>query len=158
MQNYMRKICLAVLAALMIALAGQAALAATYSAKVLTSSMDVYLSPNSAAAPAGSLVQGTSFSVHAISGEWAYISYRGNTGYAEMKNIMFDDAISGYTVRDTGILFITHESYSRRVSYRAKLAAGTRIYVRGVSHGLLLVTNANGTILGFVSQADCVRG
>ena len=71
---------------------------------------------------------------------------------------MFDDAISGYTVRDTGILFITHESYSRRVSYRAKLAAGTRIYVRGVSHGLLLVTNANGTILGFVSQADCVRG
>lgn len=158
MQRYMRRICLMVLAVLMLTFAGQAALAATYSAKVLTSSMDVYFSPDTAAVPAGSLAQGTSFTVHAINGEWAYISYRGHTGYAEMKNIMFDDVLSGYTVRDTNLLFITRESYSRRISYRGRLAAGTRIYVRGVSHGLLLVTNASGTVLGFVSQADCVRG
>lgn len=158
MRKTMKKISRIVLLVFVLMIAGQAALAATYSAKVLTSAMDVYLTPDTDTAVAGQLGQGTSFNVHAINGEWAYISYRGHTGYAQMKNIMFDNPISGYTVRSTNLLFITHESYSRRVSYRGTLAAGTRIYVRGMSHGLLLVTNADGTILGFVSQADCARG
>ncbi len=157
MRKYIQKISLTILLVFVLLSVAQTASAA-YSAKVLTSEMDVYLTPDLNAGAAGQLMQGTSFDVHAINGEWAYISYRGHTGYAEMKSIMFDQAIVGHTVRATKLLFITHESYDRRVSYRGTLAAGTRIYVRGMSHGLLLITNADGTILGFVAQADCARG
>ena len=75
----MRKIIKTVLAlALILATLCSSALAASYGAKVLVNNMSVY---NSEKEVAGSLDQGTSIKVTAMSGDWVRISYKGKTGY-----------------------------------------------------------------------------
>ena len=154
MKRRLRKMLIALL---MLALLGGGALAASYGAQVLPSSMPVYAAKSTSAAKLGSLSQGTSFTVTAISGDWARISYKNRTGYARMRHILFDKHISAVAVKDTKLTFWTEASRKRGVQYRATLAAGTRVYVVGMAEGRLLVTNDTDSALGYVSASVLVK-
>ena len=154
MKNSLRRLCLALMT---LALLGGSALAASYGAQVLPSSMPVYAAKSTSAAKLGSLSQGTSFTVTAISGDWARISYKNRTGYARMRHILFDKHISAVAVKDTKLTFWTEASRKRGVQYRATLAAGTRVYVVGMAEGRLLITNDTDSALGYVSASALVK-
>ena len=145
------------IALLMLALLGGSALAASYGAQVLPSSMPIYAAKSTSSAKLGSLSQGTSFTVTSITGDWARISYKNRTGYARMRHILFDKHISAVAVKDTKLTFWTKASQKRGVHYRATLAAGTKVYVVGMAEGRLLVTNASDSALGYVSASALVK-
>ena len=154
MRICLRRLCAALL---MLALLGGGTLAASYGAQVLPSSMPVYAAKSTSSAKLGSLSQGTSFTVTAISGDWARISCGSRTGYARMRHILFDRHIAAVAVKDTKLTFWTKESQKRGVHYRATLAAGTKVYVVGMAEGRLLVTNASASALGYVSASALVK-
>lgn len=133
--------------ALIAAMLCSSALAAGYGAKVLTNTMTVY---NSSKQSIGALVQGTSFGVTAVSGNWAKISYKGKTGYASLSNIIFDNKVAAVANQDTGINFVTRASYANNQYYSATLSAGTGVYVVGKKGDYALVSNAAGSALGYV--------
>ena len=145
------------IALLMLALLGGSALAASYGAQVLPSSMPIYAAKSTSSAKLGSLSQGTSFTVTSITGDWARISYKNRTGYARMRHILFDKHISAVAVKDTKLTFWTKTSQKRGVHYRATLAAGTKAYVVGMAEGRLLVTNDTDSALGYVSASALVK-
>ena len=145
------------IALLMLALLGGSALAASYGAQVLPSSMPIYAAKSTSSAKLGSLSQGTSFTVTSITGDWARISYKNRTGYARMRHILFDKHISAVAVKDTKLTFWTKTSQKRGVHYRATLAAGTKVYVVGMAEGRLLITNDTDSALGYVSASALVK-
>ena len=136
-----------VVLALIAALLCSSAMAAGYGAKVLSNTMTVY---NSNKQPAGALVQGTSFTVTAVSGNWAKISYKGRTGYANLANIIFNNKVAAVANKDTGINFVTRASYANNQYYSATLSAGTTVYVAGKKGNYALITNAAGSAIGYV--------
>ena len=143
----MRKIIKIALAlALVLATLCSSALAASYGAKVLVNEMAVY---TSAKEVAGSLKQGASIKVTAMSGEWVRISYKGKTGYAKLEDICFNSGIKAVATKDTGIRFVTKESYGENTYYKATLAAGTGVYVVGKKGNYALVSNG-ADALGYV--------
>ena len=154
MKRRLRKMLIALL---MLALLGGSALAASYGAQVLPSSMPIYAAKSTSSAKLGSLSQGTSFTVTSITGDWARISYKNRTGYARMRHILFDKHISAVAVKDTKLTFWTKTSQKRGVHYRATLAAGTKVYVVGMAEGRLLVTNDTDSALGYVSASALVK-
>ena len=131
------------------------AMAASYSAKVLSNTMTVY---NSSKQSAGALVRGTSIKVTAVSGDWAKISYKGKTGYAKLSNIIFDKKVKVVANQDTGIRFVTRESYAKNQYYSATLAAGTAVYVVGKKGSEALISNASGSAIGYVKLSALNKG
>lgn len=154
MRRGMRRLCALLLAC---ALLNCGALAASYKAQVLTASMTVYASKGGSGKVLGSLDRGARFTVTSISGDWARISYKGRSGYAHMRNIIFDKRIPAVAVRDVKMVFGTKKSIKRGVYYRARLAAGTKVYVVGMAEGKLLITNASGSALGSVAEDALVK-
>ena len=147
----MRKFLKAALAMMMIAvMLCSGALAATYGAKTLMPSTTVY---NSSKNKVGTLKQGTSIQVTSMSGDWARISYKGNTYYAKLKDIIFNSRIKAVSTKDTSIRFVTKESYKKNTYYKGTLSAGVTMYVVGLNGSELLVTNDSGSILGYVKRS-----
>ena len=130
------------------------AMAATHKANVITKSMKVYAKPSLSLEPIGSLKQGTAFKVLAVSdtGNWAKISYKGRTGYALMKNILFAKRVKAVVTKDTTMRFVTKVSYQNKQAFEAALLKGTPVYVVGHFKGELLVENADGDVLGVVNM------
>lgn len=150
----MRKIIKTVLAlALILATLCSSALAASYGAKVLVNNMSVY---NSEKEVAGSLDQGTSIKVTAMSGDWVRISYKGKTGYAKIEDICFNNGIKAVSTKDTSIRFVTKESYSENTYYKGTLAAGTGLYVVGKKGDYALVSNGSDA-LGYVKLSALTK-
>lgn len=143
--------------ALMAALLSGSALAASYSAKVLVSSMDVYGRSDGNVEKIGSLSQGKSFKVTAISGDWARISYKGHTGYAKLEDMIFSKRIKAVAVKDAKLKFVTKKSFDEKVYYTATLSAGTGVYVVGKNDDTFLITNRSGSALGYVAASALSR-
>ena len=157
----MRKMCkvgkIVLALALLTALLCGNALAASYSAQVLMPSMGIYGVSGSQKVKMGQLKQGTNFTVTAISGDWARISYKGMTAYAKMENIIFDDGIKAVAKENTTIKFVTKKSYDEGTYYSATLAAGTTVYVVGKKGSYSLVSNGSGSALGYVKTSKLVK-
>lgn len=142
----------AFIAALLIAaLLCGSALAASLDAKVFSSSMTVYKSTSGG--KLGRLRRGTAFTVKGISGEWAKISYRGRTGYAKLKNIIFDKYVEAVSTQETPIRFITKGTYKRGVYYTGTLSKGVPLRVVGVNGNYLLFLNEQENAMGYVSKS-----
>jgi len=120
---------------------------AAYSAKVLYPTMKVY---NSGKQVVDTLKQGKSIKVTDISGDWAKISYNGNTGYAKMKDIIFNKRIKAVSTKATSIRFVTKKSYKEGTYYKATLAKDVTVYVVGLNGSQALIENEDGTALGYV--------
>lgn len=149
----MRRIRRLIAVLLVLAVLPCSALAASYKAKVFSSSMKVYFTASKSSAVVDRLDRGDRFYVKKISGDWAQISYGGESGYARMTDIIFDKKIKAKAVKNVSFVFCTRESRERNVSYRAKLAKGTTVYVVGMGGGKLLFTNASGNAWGTVSES-----
>lgn len=133
------------------------AMAASYKANVVTNSMTVY---NAEKEKIGSLPQGTAFTVKAISkdGNWAKISYKGKTGIASMKNIMFEKRIKVIAQKNTSMDFVTKASYKMKIAFKATIEKGTAVYAVGYHNGYLLVENSTGNGLGIVKASNFKKG
>lgn len=136
--------------ALIAAMCCSSALAASYGAKVLSSSMTIY---SGSKEEMGTLKQGTSIRVTAMSGSWARISYKNRTYYAQLKDIIFNSRIKAVSTKKTTIRFVTKQSYKANTYYKATLAAGTPVYVAGFNGDTLLISNASGSVLGYVKRS-----
>lgn len=154
MMRRMKYFKVVIAAALIAVILCGSALADDMGAMVLSSSMAVY---NSNQQYIGSLGQGTSFTVTAMSGDWARISYRGNTGYAQLKDIVFDARIKAVSIRSTPVRFVTQESYRRGVYYTGTLSPGVTLYVAGMNGSDFLFFDGSGTVMGYVAQSALVR-
>lgn len=141
---------IAAVIALTAAMLCSGALAATYGAKVLMPSMSLY---NSSKKVVGELDQGASIKVTAMSGDWARITYKGKTYYSKLKNIIFNTRVKAVSTKDTPIRFATKASYAKGTYYKATLAAGTVVYVKGFNGDQLLVSNDSGSALGYVKRS-----
>lgn len=151
MRNILKKI---VILALVIAALCSCAQAASYDAQVLSRTMLVY---NGNKQVAGALKQKTDITVTAISGDWARIRYDGRTGYAKLKDIIFDDEISAVVQKETSIRFVTRKSFSQNTYYSATILPGTEVYVAGFNGREVLVTNGDGSALGYVSRSALAK-
>lgn len=127
------------------------ALAAGMSAKVFSPSMAIYNKKGGTRFAA--LRRGTSFTVTAISGDWAKISYKGHSGYAKLKDIVFDSRVKAVTTRASSIKFVTKSSYKKGTYYTGTLAKGVTIYLAGMSGDSYLFFNKNGNAVGVVSKS-----
>lgn len=143
--------------ALVAALLCGSAMAASYGAKVLMPTMDVYGKSGSETVKLGELKQGTSITVTAVSGDWARISYKNRTLYAKLEDIIFNKRVKAVSTRSTSIKFVTKESYRESTYYSATLAAGTTVYVVGKKGDSYLVSNASRSALGYVSASALAK-
>ena len=152
-----KRIAVFLLAVLLLSGIFSCAQAAGYSAKVFTSAMRVYDSPSTSGRGLGALGQGKSFTVKAISGDWALVEYRGKTGYAQMSDIIFNGRIPGVVTKNSAFNYVTKTSYRDKEYYSASIQAGTRVYVVGIHGSQLLVANGDGSILGYISSGSVRR-
>ena len=147
--NYGRAVIAAVL---IVAMLCGSAFAASRDAKVFSSSMSVYKTA-STRNKIGTLGQGTSFKVTDISGGWAKISYKGQTGYAKLSNIVFDKHVKAVSTNATSIRFITKKSYRNRTYYTGTLSAGVTIYLAGMNGSNYLFYDESGSVMGYVKKS-----
>ena len=147
--KYLKAVAAAVLIAAMLC---GSALAASQSAKVLSSSMSVYQT-NSTKTRIGVLKKGTSIKVTGTSGSWAKISYKGKTGYAKLSDIVFNKRIKVVSTKSTPIKFITKQSYKKRTYYTGTLTAGVTLYVAGVNGSYYLFYDQSGSTMGYVKKS-----
>ncbi len=131
--------------------------AASYSAKVFTAAMRIYDSPSTSGRGLGALGQGKAFTVTAISGGWARVEYKGRTGYAKLDDIIFNARIPGVVTKNSAFNYVTKASYRDKTYYSAAIQAGTGVYVVGIHGSQLLVANADGSILGYISSGNVRR-
>lgn len=131
--------------------------AASYSAKVFTAAMRVYAAPSTSARGLGALGQGKSFRVTAISGGWARVEYKGKIGYARLDDMIFSNRIPGVVTKNCVFNYITKASYRNKEYYSATMQAGVKVYVVGVHGSYLLVSNAGGSILGYIKSGNVRR-
>lgn len=131
--------------------------AASYQAKVFSASMQVFSGPSVSSGSLGALAQGKSFTVKAISGDWALVEYRGRTGYAKMSDIIFSNRIPGVVTRDSKLSYITRQSFREGTYFKANIEAGMTVYVVGIHGDYVLVTNGSGSALGYIKYANVRR-
>ena len=143
-------------AVLIVAMLCGSAMAASLGAKVFSSSMAVYKSA-STGSRIGALGRGTSFKVTSISGSWAKISYKGKTGYAKMKDIVFNKHIKAVSTKSTPIKFMTKKSYRKGTYYTGTLSAGVTLYVAGVHGDYYLFYDESGSTMGYVKKSAVRR-
>ena len=141
--------------ALIAAMLCGSAMAMSLGAKVFSGYMPVYTAKSGGRA-VGSLRQGTSFKVTAISGSWARISYRGGTGYAKLKDIVFNGRIPVVTTKSASIVFVTKGSLKKHTYYTATLAAGIPLYIGGIHGDNLLFFDKSGSVMGYI-RGSAVR-
>ena len=132
------------------------AMAESKGAKVLSASMSVYNSMSSRNR-LGSLKRGTSVTVESISGDWAKISYRGKTGYARTKDLVFNKHYKAVTTTSSSIKFVTRSSYRKNTYYTGTLAAGVTLYLAGVKGSYYLFYDSTGDVMGYVKKSAVRR-
>ena len=153
MRKFFSKTKIFVALVLAIVLLSSSALAATYSAKVLTSKMRVYAKPSVSEKYLGSLERGDEFTVLAISGDWALVRKGTRIGYARLQDIIFDKAIRGEVTKDTTIYYATKASFKEGVYYKATARAGLKVKVVGIRDDYLLLINDDGTALAYIKAS-----
>ena len=146
-KNHLRRVCAMLLAALML-LMGSGALAA-FQARINSASAKVYTVPSTA----GKYVsggKGITVSVTGYSGSWARISYKGHTGYTQVKNLNLVNRVKAYTGKSTPV----YKQASSSSSKMGTLPIGTGVYVVGKSGGYFRIQNASASVTGYVASGN----
>lgn len=124
------------------------ALAASFRAKINSSSAKVYNVPSTSSKIYVQGGQGVTVTVTGYANGWARIKYNGNTGYTQIKNLNLVSRPKGYTKKSTPVYRQDSTSSTRL----GTLSAGSAVYVVGVSSNFYRVQNASGTITGYVQK------
>lgn len=143
----LRRILTALLAALLlVAACTPAALAASFKAKINSSSAKVYSSPSTSSKYSVPAVKNVTVTVTGYSDGWARISYKGNTGYIPVKYLNLTNRIKAYAAKSTAV----YKSASSSSSRLGTLSLGSAVYVVGVSGDYCRVQNRSGSLTGYV--------
>lgn len=119
---------------------------ASYQATVNTSSMNVYSKSSASSKKLGALKAGTEVTILSYTSTWAKISYKGYTGYSQLKNLRLKNRIKGYTSK-VAPLYKTASASGKKLG---TVASGTEVYVAGRNGSYYLVENRAGTVSGYI--------
>lgn len=129
---------------------GAPALAASFKAKINSSSAKVYSLPSTSRGVSVKAVRGTTVKVTAYAKGWARISYKGHTGYIPVKYLNLTNRIKAYTAKSTPV----YKSASSSSSKLGTLSIGKAVYVVGVSGDYYRVQNSSGSVTGYVKSGN----
>lgn len=127
--------------------AGTSALAASFKARINSSSAKVYNVPSTSSRIYVKGGKNITVTVTGYSSGWARISYRGNTGYTKVENLNLVNRPKAYTAKSTPV-YRTASTASRM----GTLGIGKTVYVAGISGGYYRIQNASGTLTGYVPK------
>ncbi|MBQ3575246.1 MAG: C40 family peptidase [Clostridia bacterium] len=125
-----------------------AASAASFKAKINSSSSRIYKSPSSRAVSVKG-VKNLTVNVTAYSGSWARVTYKGRVGYMPIKYLNLVNRIKAYT---TGSVSVYRNAGSS--SRLGTLPRGTTVYVIGVDGSYARIQDANGRVTGYIRASQ----
>lgn len=134
------------MASVLLTATGAPALAASFKAKVNSSSARVYNIPSKSDSVSLRAVKGVTVTVTAYAKGWARISYKGKTAYMPVKYLNLTDPVKMYTNRSSAV-YASDSSSSKRLG---TLGMGKAVYGIGVSGDYARVQNASGSITGYI--------
>lgn len=138
--------------ALLIAMLLTAALApsalASFKATVYTSAK-AYNIP-STSGKSINVPEGLTVTVTATSGNWAKVSYKGNTAYMQVSTLNLVNRLTAYTARSTSVYKQPYSSSSQL----GTLSIGTKVYVVNKVNGYYRVQNSSGSVTGYIASGD----
>ena len=144
----LRLIAIVMLAVMMLGM-GANALAASFSARINSSSAKVYKTPSTSSVSVSG-GKGVTVKVTGLSGSWARISYKGNTGYIKSKYLNLTDRAKAYTAKSTAV----YKQASSSSGKMGTLPIGTCVYVVGKDGNYYRVQNASGSVTGYVASGN----
>ena len=151
MRNKVRRILsIAMLVILTMACLTPAALAASFKAKINSSSSAVYTRPSTSGTRICRGVKGVTVTVTDYSDGWAKISYRGNTGYMQIKYLDLNSRITAYTEKKCSVYRTASSSSSKLGS----LSRGTTVYVIGMDGSYCRIQNKSGSVTGYIRASE----
>lgn len=149
-KHFTKKTFIRIVACILLLLFIPATALADFKAKVFSSGMRVYSrSSTSNQYYLGSLKKGTSFTVLKVTGDWCKISYKGYTGYAQVKDIKSEVKTTVYTNR----IATVRATASSNGKVLCKLTADYPLYLVGASGKYYLVETVDGKGIGYVSKS-----
>ena len=143
-----RWLCAMLMLALLCAAFAPTAMAASYSAKINSSSSKIYKSPSSSSKVLCNGVKNLRVSITGYSGDWARITYKGYTGYIKCEYLTLSSRITAYTAKSTPV-------YKRASSSSGKLgtlSTGSTVYIVGMDDGYYRIQNRSGSVTGYVKS------
>ena len=145
-----RILSIAMLVILMAACLSPAALAASFKAKINSSSSSVYTRPSTSGTRICRGVKGVTVTVTDYSDGWAKISYRGNTGYMQIKYLDLSSRITAYTEKKCSVYRAASSSSSKLGS----LPRATAVYVIGMDGSYCRIQNKSGSVTGYIRTSE----
>ena len=145
-----RWLCAMLMLALLCAAFAPTAMAASYSAKINSSSSKIYKSPSSSSKVLCNGVKNLRVSITGYSGDWARITYKGYTGYIKCEYLTLSSRITAYTAKSTPV-------YKRASSSSGKLgtlSTGSTVYIVGMDDGYYRIQNRSGSVTGYVKAGS----
>ena len=142
------RILAALMAVMLMMVSGAPALAASFKAKINSSSAKVYNVPSTSSKVYVQGGKGITVTVTGYAKGWARIKYNGNTGYTQVRNLNLVNRPKGYTKKSTPVYRQDSTSSTRM----GTLSAGSTVYVCGVSGNFYRVQNASGSVTGYVQK------
>ena len=141
-----RRICAILVVMLLLAALAPAAMAASYSAKINSSSCKVYKAPSTSSRVLCSGVKNLGVTITGYSNGWARIRYRGYTGYVKSEYLTLSHRITAYTAKSAPV-------YKRASDSSGKLGTlntGSTVYIVGMSNGFYRIQNRSGSATGYI--------
>lgn len=142
------RILAALMAVMLMTMSGAPALAASFKAKINSSSAKVYNVPSTSSKIYVQGGKGITVTVTGYANGWARIKYNGNTGYTPVRNLNLVNRPKGYAKKSTPVYRQDSTSSTRM----GTLSTGSAVYVVGVSGNFYRVQNASGSITGYVQK------
>lgn len=126
-----------------------AASAASFKAKINSSSSKVYKSPSTSSVSVRG-VKNMTVTVTAYSGSWARITHNGRVGYMPVKYLNLVNRIKAYTTSSA----VVYKSASTSSSRMGTLSRGSTVYVVGMDGSYARVQDANGRVTGYIRSSQ----
>lgn len=98
----------------------------------------------------GRVPKGTSVDFVDVSGSWAKIEYRGNTGLVKLKYITLKSGMTGYAKINTPL----YKSASSGSSKLGTIPRGTKLKVVGINGSYYQVTDPSYSVIGYVRGSN----
>ena len=124
-----------------------AASAASFKAKINSSSARVYKSMSASSASVKGL-KNLTVTVTSSKNGWAKVKYKGHTGYIQTKHLNLTNRIRAYTSRAANVY------RSAGSSRMGTLKKGATVYVVGVNGSYSRIQNASRSVTGYIRTSD----
>ena len=135
---------------LLVMLVPELASAEGFECTVYSNSMNVYKAQKTSSKKLGALKHGVQFTVLSFNNTWAYIRYKGNTGYAQVKDMKRVNGVPMYTNCRTKV----YKTASTKATKLVTVTVDYPLYMVGMSGNFYLVEDKDGHFGGYVLKSD----